>query len=83
MNLFLINQYIKKLTKEDIYHYAESQSIHLTKQELDTLYFYIKNRSMDFFRGQQIELLNEIKSQVKPNTYSKIEELYYLYKDKI
>lgn len=85
MNHFLINNYIKKITKQDIYNFALNQNIILTNSELDTLYYYLKNKSKEFLSStnNQIELLKEIKPQLNPLTFNKIEELYYLYKDKL
>lgn len=83
MNLFLIEKYIQRIKKEDIYNYALSQGITLDNNELETLYYYLKNYYKPFLKGNQIELLQELKSKVKPTTASKIEELYLLYKDKI
>lgn len=83
MNQFLIEKYIQRIKKEDIYNYALSQGITLEENELETLYYYLKTYYKSFFAGNQITLLQEIKSKVKPKTASKIEELYQLYKDKI
>lgn len=83
MNKLIIINYIKKLTKNDIIIYCKTNNIPLTDNELDTIYYYIKNRYNDFFNGHEQELLNEIKYKVKSATYNKILELYNIYKNKI
>ncbi len=83
MNQFIIKKYIQRLTKEDIYKFANKENLTLTNNEIDIIYYYIKNKYNSFLSGNQLELLKEIKQQVKPTTYQKIEELYNLYKDKI
>lgn len=83
MNKLIIINYIKKLTKNDISNYCLKNNIPLTNEELDTIYYYIKNRYNDFLNGKEIELLNEIKYKVKSATYNKILELYNTYKDKL
>lgn len=86
MNLFIIKEYIKRIKKEDIYNYALNIGITLTPQEIDTLYYYLKNYYRPFLTGNQAtqySLLEEIKSQVKPTTASKLDELYQQYKNKI
>lgn len=83
MNQFIISKYIQRITKEDIYKFASTQGITLTNNELDIIYYYIKNKYASFLSGNQLEILNEIKHQVTPTTYQKIEELYNLYKNKI
>ena len=83
MNQFIIKKYINKLKKQDITNYANQQNIYLTQKEIDIIYDYIKNRHSEFLNGNQEKLLKEIKEKVTPNTYKKIEELYYFYKNKI
>ena len=83
MNLFFIERYIQKITKNDIYNYAYSQGINLKTHELDILYTYLKNYYKVFLRNPESrpKLLNEIKSQVSLEVANKLDELYYQYKD--
>ena len=83
MNKLIIINYIKRLTKNDIMNYCYNNNIPLTNEELDVIYYYIKNRYNEFLEGKQKELLEEIKYKVKSATYNKILELYNKYKDKI
>lgn len=85
MNLFFIEKYIQKLTKEDIYNYAQKENITLTTQELNTIYNYIIIHHKSFLRNKNIRptLLKELKSQVSIPVSNKLDELYYLYQDKI
>lgn len=64
-------------------NYCLNNNIPLTNEELDVIYYYIKNRYNEFLEGKQTELLEEIKYKVKSATYNKIIELYIKYKDKI
>lgn len=81
MNKLIIINYIKKLTKGDIYNFCKKNKIPITDDEVDVIYYYIKNRYNDFFNGHEEEILLEIKYKVKSATYNKILELYYKYKD--
>ncbi len=83
MNQFIIEKYINKLTKQDIINYANNQNIILPESDVNTIYYYIKNKYTFFLQGHQEELLNEIKHKVTHPTYLKLEELYNLYKNKI
>lgn len=83
INRFILLNYIKKLTKDDILVFCQKQNISLTKEEVDVIYFYIKNRYLDFFRGKDQEILSDIKKEVSDDTYLKILEYYQLYVDKI
>lgn len=83
MNKLIIINYIKKLTKQDIYKYCVNNNIPINDEEVDVIYYYIKNRYNDFFEGHELELLEEIKYKVRSFTYNKILELYLKYKEKI
>ena len=83
MNKLIIINYIKKLTKNDIYRYCVNNNIPINEEEVDVIYYYIINRYNDFFEGRDLELLEEIKYKVRSFTYNKIVELYYKYRDKI
>ncbi len=79
MNQFFILNYIKKLTKNDIEIFAQKQNITLSKEEIEIIYYYIKNKYQDFFNGKEQELLLELKTKLSKNTYEKILEYYHLY----
>ena len=82
MNKLLIVEYIKKLSKEDILRYGLKEDIVLTKNELDIIYNYIKNRYNDIFNNP-LEILDEIKDKVRNSVYDKLMELYDKYKNYI
>ena len=83
MNHILLYNYIRKLTKQDIISFTRNKNIFLSDDEIDIIYFYIKNRYVDFFNGNHQEILEEIREQVSSSTYFKILEYYNLYKDKL
>ena len=83
MNIYLITEYVNRMTKEDINKYALKQGIILDNEELDLIYTYIKSNYKTILFGNPKDILEEIKSKVKPLTYSKIENLYMKFKDKI
>lgn len=81
MNIKIIEEYINKLTKEDINNYAKKQEIILDKEELDIVYNYIKTNYKNIIYYPIKKTLSEIKYKVKPLTYTKIEELMTKYKN--
>ena len=83
MNRILIINYIKRLSKQDIINFANKQNIIISKQEINTIYFYIKNKYNEFLNGNHEKILLEIKPQISYTTYNKILELYELYKNKL
>lgn len=80
MNIFIINEYIKRITQEDIKKFAIKNKIELTEKEIDIIYQYIKTRYKEFINGNSLKILEEIKKEVSPNTYNKIISLYNQYK---
>ncbi len=74
-----IYQYINKLKKEDIKNFALKQNFELESYELDLIYYYIKNKYIDFFNNPS-KVLEEISNKVRPITYNKINELYNKFK---
>ena len=80
MNKLLIYEYIKNIKRIDIYNYAFEEGIKLSKNEIDILYDYIKNRYIDIMNNPK-NVLIEIKDKLSINTYNKLLELYNKYKD--
>lgn len=83
MNIYLIQEYVNRLTISDIERFALKQGIILNKEELDIVYNYIKKNYKTIIYGNPKDILLEIKSRVSPLTYNKIENLYERFKDKI
>lgn len=82
MNRFIIINYIKKLTKSDIYNFCKKNKIFINDNEVDVIYYYIKNKYNAFLDGYHDEVLNEIKYKVRSYTYNEIMKLYLKYRDK-
>lgn len=83
MNIYLISEYVNRMQKKDVNNFAIKQGITLDNEELDIIYNYIKNNYKTLIYGNPKVILEEIKYQVKPLTYNKIENLYMQFKDKI
>lgn len=83
MNIYLIEDYVSRLRKNDVERFALKQGIVLDSDELDIVYEYIKNGYRTIIYGNPKDILNEIRDKVKPLTYNKIENLYEKFKDKI
>lgn len=83
MNYFIIEKYIKKLTKQDIINYLNTQNITIPQKEINIIYDYIKNKYKDYIKGNKEQLLKEIKTKVSPTTYQIIENYHNQYKNKI
>ena len=79
MNKLIIYKYIDRIRKIDIMNYGIKEGIDLNDEEINLIYFYIKNRYMDFFNNPN-DIFREIEGNVRDNVYSKIIELYNKYK---
>ena len=83
MNIYLIEDYVKRLNIGDVEKFALKQGIILDKDELTIVYDYIRREYKTFIYGNPRDILMDIKGRVKPLTYTKIENLYMKFKDKI
>ncbi len=83
MNRFIIKKYIDKLTKQDIINYIYKQNIELSPNEIDIIYYYIKNKYNEFLNGNDQNILIELKQKVSPKTYHILKDYYNSYKNKI
>jgi len=83
MNIYLIEDYVKRLNIGDVERFALKQGIILDKEELTIVYDYIKREYKTLIYGNPKDILLDIKEKVKPITYTKIENLYIKFKDKI
>lgn len=79
MNKLIIYKYIDRIRKIDIMNYGIKEGIELNDEEINLIYFYIKNRYMDFFNNPD-DIFREIEGNVRDSVYSKIIELYNKYK---
>lgn len=79
MNKLIIYKYIDRIRKIDIMNYGIKEGIELNDEEINLIYFYIKNRYMDFFNNPD-DIFREIEGNVRDNVYRKIIELYNKYK---
>lgn len=77
---YLIKEYIKKITEEDIYNFALKEGITLLNNEVKIIYVYLKNYWQVFLNEDSTFLFEELKEKVEPKTYDKLIELYNKYK---
>lgn len=83
MNDFLIKEYIERLNKEDIKTFATNNGITLNDEEVDVLYVYAKDHWRTFYYGNPKELLEKLKNKLSNETYTKLELLYQILKNKL
>lgn len=80
----LIKNYIQtKLTKEDIEKVAKKQNVVVTKEEVEIIFFYLKNHWQEFYKGKPEKLWKELEIKLSNSTYQELVNLYKKYKNKI
>ena len=82
MKELIIKQYIDKLTKKDIYDYGIKNDIILDTNSLNIIYDYIKKDWQIILFGDITPIVNNLKSKINNDTFSKIEKLYLKTKEK-
>ena len=77
---FLLKEYIKNITEEDIYNFAVKEGINLLDYETKVIYMYLKNYWNVFLNEDATFLFEELKEKIESKTYDKLIELYNKYK---
>lgn len=78
----LIIQYIDRMTLNDVDDFARKNGIVLTTEELDLVYYHVKNNWRTIVYGNPKPILEDLKTKVDNLTYQKIEALYIDFKNK-
>lgn len=77
----LIEQYVNKITKEDIINFGKQNGVLLKDYEVNNIYNFLKENNK-YLITETDELLIKIKDKVEYTTYLKIKELVTFYKNK-
>ncbi len=83
MNFYFVENYISKLTKKDIENFALKENITLNKEELNIIYYYIKNNYKNIIYNKPEYTLKDIKEKYNTDIYLKVKKVYLKYKEKI
>lgn len=78
----LINEYINRLTIDDISAFATKNGVSLNEEELNIIYNHAKNNWRTIVFGNPREILDDLKNKINPFSYQKIESLYVYFKNK-
>lgn len=77
----LIENYIKQIDKDDIYNFALKNGIELGYDDVDVLFYYLKNKWQLIYKDKD-KLIDEICNMLDENLSLKIKKLFYFYLDK-
>ena len=81
MKDYLIIEYVKKLTIDDIKNFAKLKNINISDSDSIILYTYIKNHYQELLNNDS-KIIKEIKDQLNPDTFKEAYKLYLEYKIK-
>lgn len=73
---YLIGEYIKKLTIQDIFDYANKNNLSISESDAVILLSYAKRYYKEFISGDPYPIIKEIKQKISPETYKVAYKLY-------
>lgn len=80
MNKNIIKKYADNVTKEDILKFADSENVSINNNELNTIYYIIKNKQDEILNGNFYDLIENYKQNFNTLLFNKIIEKYEKYK---
>ena len=82
MQEYLIKEYLKKITIDDIKNFAIKKNIIISDSEALTLFNYAKNNYQEFLNGNDEKIIKELKEKLNPYIFKVAYKLYLEYKIK-
>ncbi len=77
-----IENYIQKISKQDILSFAYQNNLSLSKEEIDILYHYLLNNYKDLLNGNSRGIFEALEAKIDSDKLDKIKELYEFYYNK-
>ena len=77
-----IENYIQKMSKQDILSFAYQNNLSLSKEEIDILYHYLLNNYKDLLNGNSRGIFEALEAKIDSDKLDKIKELYEFYYNK-
>lgn len=75
----IIKNYVDKLTKEDIINYSKKEDIFLNDNEINVIYYEIKNKWKQLYNGNT-RVITDLENKINNKAYNKLIDLYNTYK---
>lgn len=77
----LIEEYIKRMSVNDVISFAVKNGITLNDDEANLIFNYIINDWRTIMHGNPRRILDELKTKINNESYNKIEQLYIQFKN--
>ncbi len=78
----LIQDYITRISEDDIKSFATSNGVSLENKDVSLIYYHIKNNWRTILYGNPRVVLDDLKAKLKPEQYQRIENLYIQFKNR-
>lgn len=78
----LINEYVNRMTLEDVNNFALKNGIILKDKEVKVIYDHIKNNWRTIVFGNPRGILDDLKEKLDSTSYQKVESLYIYFKNR-
>lgn len=76
----LVEGIVNKLSLNDIFNFASKNSVNLSLDEGQFILRFLKNNWYSLLKNQNIEVIDNYKSNFSPENFAKIKELVEYYK---
>lgn len=76
----LVEGIVNKLSLNDIFNFASKNSVNLSLDEGEFILRFLKNNWYSLLKNQNIEVIDNYKSNFSPENFAKIKELVEYYK---
>ena len=75
----IIELYINKLSKSDVYTFAISKQVYLSNEELDFTYEFIKKNWKDVIKNPNLFDIDRYKNKYTPENFKKVKQIFQEY----
>ena len=73
---YLISEYIKKMSIDDIIKFADNKNISIPYSDAMIIYTYAKKYYSEIIKGNDYNIIKELKEKLSPNTFKEAYKLY-------
>ena len=75
----IIELYINKLSKSDVYNFAISKQVYLSNEELDFTYEFIKKNWKDVIKNLNLFDIDRYKNKYTSENFKKVKQIFQEY----
>ena len=75
----IIERYMERITKEDVRQFALKKDCHLSEEELDFTYTFIKKNWKDIIKNPQVFNIDRYKERFSEENFKKVKQVYTEY----